>query len=118
MAESLAVLFMAGGSLSLATLLFPHWPGLHVVGVSVPAVTAVLTGVGLWVLGPRLPGGAFHVFLVLGTCCIGTAVHFGGGSPHAIYSPYFVWVSLYAFYFFSPPAASLHLALSSGAGMG
>lgn len=115
MARALAVLFMAGGSLSLATLLFPYWSGLNAVGICVPAVTAVLAGLGLWFQGPRLPRGALHVFLVLGTGCISTAVYFGGGSAHAIYSPYFVWVSLYAFYFFTPLAAGAHLGLSSGA---
>jgi len=113
MARSLALLFAAGGSLSLSTLLFPHWEGLTAVGVVVPGGLAVLVAVALWTLGPRLPVGGFHVFLALGTGCIDTAVHFGGGSAHAIYSPYFVWVALYAFFFFTSTGACLHLLLAA-----
>lgn len=113
MAVALAALFAAGGSLSLLSLAFPRWTDLEPLGVVAPAVLAIVTAALLLRFGARLPMAGFHVAVALGTGCIGTAVHFGGGSARAIYSPYFVWVALYAFFFFRTRAAWGHVALAS-----
>jgi len=115
MARALAGLFGAGGTLALASLLFPHWAGLNSAGLAAPAVLAEVTCALLLTVGPHLPAKAFHAVLTLGTACICVAVYFGGGSTHSTYAAFYVWVALYAFYFFSTRAAFMHLGLA-GAG--
>ncbi|GAC1586241.1 MAG: hypothetical protein NVS3B21_00200 [Acidimicrobiales bacterium] len=111
-ARSLAVLFCAGGTLTLVSLLFPHWRGLNTAGLAAPAVIAEVVCLVLLVAGGRLPLGAFHLLLGLGSLCIGTAVHFAGPEVYSVFSAYFVWIALYAFHFFTRRAASVHLGLA------
>ena len=115
MARALAALFGAGGTLTLLSLAFPHWPGLNPAGLAAPAVAAEVTCVFLLVLADRLPYPSFHVLLAFGTGCICVAAHFGGSAGHTIYAAYYVWVALYGFYFFSWKGACGHLVLA-GAG--
>jgi len=113
MARALAALFGAGGTLTLLSLLFPHWPGLNPAGLAAPAILAEFTCVFLLVAARRLPYLSFHFLLALGTGCICVASHFGGPAGHPIYAAYYVWVALYSFYFFSWRGACVHLLLAS-----
>jgi diguanylate cyclase (GGDEF)-like protein len=113
MAQALAALFGAGGTLTLLSLLFPTWPGLRAGGVAVPAVAAEVVCVALLWWGSRVPESAFQVFLILGTGCICMAVYFGGGAGRAVYGSYYVWVALYAFYFFPGRAAWRQLLIAA-----
>ena len=110
--RALAALFGAGGTITLVSLVFPHWDGLNAGGVAGPAVAAEFVGIGLFVGGHRLAARSFHFFLALGTICICVAVHFGGTAVHTLYATYFVWIALYGFHFFSRWAASAHLGLA------
>ena len=61
-----------------------------------------------------IPAVAFHPIVVLGTA-ISTAAAYGWGTESA-YGPLpYVWVTLFAFYFFSRGAALVHLALIAAA---
>jgi diguanylate cyclase (GGDEF)-like protein len=74
------------------------------------AVAAALLGAALLVAYNRLPFWSFHAVALLGTA-LATAAAYGWGSESA-YGPLpYVWVTLFAFYFFSRPAALLHVAL-------
>jgi diguanylate cyclase (GGDEF)-like protein len=74
------------------------------------AAAAGALGAFLLVVYDRPPFWAFHVVALLATA-LSTAAAYGWGSESA-YGPLpFVWVTLFAFYFFSRAAALLHLAL-------
>jgi diguanylate cyclase (GGDEF)-like protein len=74
------------------------------------AAAAGLFGAVLLMVSDRLPFWAFHGVALLGTA-LSTAAAYGWGSESA-YGPFpYVWVTLFVFYFFSRPAALLHVAL-------
>ena len=74
------------------------------------AAAAGLLGALLLIVHDRLPFWAFHGVALLGTA-LSTAAAYGWGSESA-YGPLpYVWVTLFVFYFFSRPAALLHVAL-------
>jgi hypothetical protein len=112
-ARALAFLFAAGGVLVLVSLAI----GVHgrePAGVAVPAIVALLVAAalarageaaGLRVLQVAVVGGS-----VLITCCVLT-----GGQAAGAYAALYVWVSLYAWFYFEPWAAAVQIALA-GAG--
>jgi diguanylate cyclase (GGDEF)-like protein len=77
------------------------------------AAAAGLLGALLLLVHDGLPFWAFHAVALLGTA-LSTTAAYGWGSESA-YGPLpYVWVTLYVFYFFSRPAALVHLALMAG----
>lgn len=70
-------------------------------------------GLGLLLLGASTPRWLLHLAIAVGAGLITRAV-FLSGDPVSFYSVWFIWVGLYAFYFFSRPAAIAHITLVSG----
>ena len=112
-ARALAVFFAAGAALSWAALLLPHppevtwWLSAAISGLGLPTALALF-----WV-GDRLPNAAFHLLLAGGTVMITAGVVVSAGSDASITtSTYYVWVALYAAYFFSWRAAAAHVGLA------
>jgi len=110
MARGLAFLFAAGGLLVLLTLVLPHEPNFNALGVAAPALVALVVAGGLLALRRRLGPWTLSVVLAAGTVLITVCVISGGDSASA-YPLMYVWVSLYAFYFFSRRWAAAHVAL-------
>ncbi len=108
MARGLALLFGAGATLVLVTLLLPHSSNTDELGTAVPPLVAYVACAALLALGPRMPVWATQVVLALGTALISGCVVFGGDNASA-YPLMYVWVTLYAGWFFSAPAAALHV---------
>jgi diguanylate cyclase (GGDEF)-like protein len=80
----------------------------------VAAGVSALLGVVLLIAFDTIPAVAFHPVVALGTA-IATAAAYGWGTE-AAYGPLaYVWVTLFAFYFFSRGAALVHLALIAAA---
>jgi diguanylate cyclase (GGDEF)-like protein len=77
------------------------------------AVSALLAGL-LLVAWDSIPPVAFHPVVAIGTA-VATAAAYGWGTESA-YGPLpYVWVTLFAFFFFSRGAALVHLALMAAA---
>lgn len=77
-------------------------------------VGATLIAIGIGVLAiagfDRLPTWVFHAGVVAASLAATLGIH--GWGEHAPYGPLpYLWVTLYAFYFFSLPAAFVHLAV-------
>jgi diguanylate cyclase (GGDEF)-like protein/PAS domain S-box-containing protein len=112
-ARSLAFLFGAGATLLVISLFVPHVgranePALLVLAVAAFAVTVLLlTAPG------RLGYRGQHLVVVLGTTLISLGVYFSGAV--APYAAFYVWVCLYAFYFFTREQALLHLVFVAAA---
>jgi PAS domain S-box-containing protein len=114
MARISALLFIAGASLGMISLLLRGDPGRNAHAIFVTAIVAYATAAVPWVASDRLPLWAFHVLTVVGTALISLALLFGGQNAHVFGLLYF-WVVIYASYFFSARATALHLAVVGGA---
>jgi diguanylate cyclase (GGDEF)-like protein len=112
-ARALGSLYAAGATIGAVSLLLPHPASADVAGLWSNVGLAYAGGIGLLVLGARIPGWVLHVALVAGIGLIARAV-FLSGDPVSFYWVWFLWVGLYAFYFFSRPVAAAYVALVSG----
>ena len=113
MARTAALL---GGAIALTCLVAVLVPGDAQLDDDVligTAAAAGLLGALLLLVDDGLPFWAFHAVALVGTA-LSTTAAYGWGSESA-YGPLpYVWVTLYVFYFFSRPAALVHLALMAG----
>jgi diguanylate cyclase (GGDEF)-like protein len=104
-----AYLCLAGALLTVVWLALPYSPsaadksGLVLMAIGLAAMAAVML-----IGGDRLPGSSFHGFAVGGTLLVTGTIHFSGAetSPYAFL---YLWVALYALYFFTGTQAALHI---------
>lgn len=113
-ARGLGWLYVAGGLIGALSLALPHSPDADELALWSNIALALSAGVGLLTLGARLPLWAFHLAGALGTVLIARAVLYSGEEV-SFYSVWFIWVGLYAFYFFSRLAAAMHVAFVAAA---
>ncbi len=100
----------AGAAVGVLALAPPQGSEIDTAGVlAATGGAAVLALVALFGFD-RLPIWAFHVGIVAATAIATVAIHAWG--DQAPYGPLpYLWVTIYAFYFFSLPAALVHMAL-------
>jgi hypothetical protein len=115
-ALGLAYLFGTGGALVLISLALPHTPNAAVAGVAGVAVAALVVSGVFAVRGDRMPVLAFTLMPGLGSVFVSLGVWWGGDMARA-YALFYVWVSLYAFYFL-PRSRAIGLTLWSAATYG
>jgi diguanylate cyclase (GGDEF)-like protein/putative nucleotidyltransferase with HDIG domain len=114
MARYGAYLFGSGGTLGLLSLAAPHNPHVDELGVLVTSLVALLAATVSFLGRGRIPAAGVHALLALGTVLISSGIYFGGMSP----TPqilFYIWNSLFVFYFFSRRAALLHVAFIAAA---
>lgn len=109
--RSLGALFVAGGTLALASLLLPVDEGSRTLGIFLVGVCAVLSGAATIALAARLPPGDrwLSIYLAFGTLLITLAVALND-SPASAYALIYVWVGFDAFFFLGRRTAFAHLA--------
>jgi diguanylate cyclase (GGDEF)-like protein len=114
MRKTLAWLYLAGGTIGGVSVALPHSAAANDVALLTNVGVAFAGGALLHALPDRLPGWFFHLALVAGTLLITRALHYSGdaASPYAFW---YLWVGLYAFYFFATAEAGLHVALVGAA---
>ncbi|HEX2071576.1 MAG TPA: diguanylate cyclase [Thermoleophilaceae bacterium] len=101
---------LAGAALALLAIVPPQAPELEPAGILVVAAgAATLAAIAL--LGfDRIPVWGFHVGTVVATALATLAIYSWG--DHAPYGPLpYLWVAIYAFYFFPMPAALVHMGV-------
>jgi diguanylate cyclase (GGDEF)-like protein len=114
MARTAALFAGAGAFICLLGSFVPGEAQLDDDVLLVAAAVSALLGAGLLIGIDSIPEVAFHPIVALGTA-ISTAAAYGWGTE-AAYGPLaYVWVTLFAFYFFSRGAALVHLALVAAA---
>jgi diguanylate cyclase (GGDEF)-like protein len=110
MARIAALAWAAGALFALASLLLPDTTvndeGLLAVVAGVAAAAAVV----LFVVFDRVPAWGFQVMIAGGTVVASVAAYAWGSASAYEPLPY-IWITLFAFYFFTLRAALLHLAL-------
>jgi len=112
-ARALGLLFIAGATIGLTSLLLPHPSSADAAGLYSNIALAYL-GAGVLLLFPgQVRRWMLHVALVSGVVLITRAVFLSGESV-SFYAVWFLWVPLYAFYFFDRAAAAGYVALCAG----
>jgi diguanylate cyclase (GGDEF)-like protein len=114
MARCLAYLFGSGAALALFSMVLSDRSQMSAADILIPpgdyAVAAVVVVAVLLVNHDRLPLWTFHLTLAAGTALISFVIH-ASGDPTSAYTMLYVWVGLYAFYFFRLSQAFLQVAL-------
>lgn len=109
-ARALAWLYSTGPTLALLTLALPKSPETNELGI-LALVAVAYVGAAVTVLwGPRLRSWTLSLLAALGTVLITGGIYFQGDDTGS-YGYFFLWVTLYAFYFETRGRAFAHLAL-------
>jgi diguanylate cyclase (GGDEF)-like protein len=111
-ARALGSLYLAGATIGLISLLLPHSAKADEVGLYSNVGLAYGGGIVLVLFATRLRVWMLHVSLVAGILLITRAILLSGEAV-SFYSVWFIWVGLYAFYFFGRAAAAAHVTLVS-----
>ncbi|MEK6328707.1 MAG: diguanylate cyclase [Actinomycetota bacterium] len=109
-AKFLAYLFAVGPSVGLLALALPHPAAWDELAILTIVANAYLTATITWLLRNRSSLAVLQLVLALGTVLISLAIHFtaSGASPFVLF---YIWVALYAFYYFTARQALLQLAV-------
>ena len=111
-ARSLAFLYVAGALICVLTVLLPHMASLEERPLIVLAVLALAPALFLR-FTPRVSDGLVHLALAAVTVLLTFVIHYTHNTT--LYALIYTWPALYAFYFFSTPAALGHLAFIGAA---
>jgi diguanylate cyclase (GGDEF)-like protein len=118
MARTAAALFGAAGLITLLSIFLPHQPQLETEGLAFVSIgAAVLTGV-LLVGGERLPLESFYLWTACGTVLVTFGLVFNGerqGGAAGGDEMYYLWVVLYAAYYFGRVATAVQVAIIAAA---
>jgi diguanylate cyclase (GGDEF)-like protein len=107
-ARALGFLFLAGAAIGTISMVLPHSAQADEFALWTNIGVAAAGGVALWAFGQRLPTGAFHVLVALGAVLVTRAV-LESGEQESFYTVWFLWIGLYAFYFFRRLEAIAHI---------
>ena len=110
----LAILYVSGATIGVVSMAFPQPPGTSVPGLFALYGTAYLVGALLFLGRGRLPTWSADVALAFGTVLVTLAIHFTQART-GVYSMFYVWVSISAFYFLRWDQALLQIALVAAA---
>src|SRR3954470_9178716 len=94
----LALLYLSGATIGVVSMAFPQPPGTSVAGLFAVYGIAYVVGVLLFLSLQRAPAWIPEVGLAFGTVLITLAIHFTEART-GVYSMFYVWVSISAFYF-------------------
>jgi diguanylate cyclase (GGDEF)-like protein/putative nucleotidyltransferase with HDIG domain len=107
-ARVLAVLFAAGASLAALTVALPHPARTNVLGLLAIVANAYLVAGMLYTQAARLPAWTLHPTLAWGSTLITGVAYFSGESPSPLVF-FYLWVFLYASYFFTRRQAAAQI---------
>jgi diguanylate cyclase (GGDEF)-like protein/putative nucleotidyltransferase with HDIG domain len=104
-----AYLCLAGALLTIVWLALPYSPPTsHEGGLILMAVAASAMAALMLAAGDRMPAWGFHGFAAGGMLMVTGTIYYSepATSPYAFL---YLWVALYALYFFTPTKAALHI---------
>jgi signal transduction histidine kinase len=109
MARAFALLFGAGGTLVLVTLLLPRTSDRFLPGLIVPPVLAYGVAAVAVVRGGRLPLWVFQALPAFGAVLVTAVSYSSGTGAFNAYALLYFWVVVSGFYFFSWRAGAVSL---------
>jgi diguanylate cyclase (GGDEF)-like protein/putative nucleotidyltransferase with HDIG domain len=107
-AKVLAALFAAGASLAALTVILPHPAGANELGLLAIVAGAYLTALTLYTQAARLPAWTLPPTLAWGSTLITGVAYFSGEAPSPLVF-FYLWVFLYASYFFTHRQAAAQI---------
>jgi hypothetical protein len=110
----LAFLYVSGATIGVVSMVFPQPPGTSVPGLFAVYGVAYLVGILLFLARGRAPERTAQVALVFGTVLVTLAIHFTQART-GVYSMFYVWVSISAFYFLRWEQAFVQIGFIAGA---
>ena len=110
-ARALGSLYIAGGAIGAVSLVLPHAESANNGALWVNVFLATSAGLVAFFYGQRFPSWALHAGVAAGALLITRAV-FVSHEPVSFYAVWYIWIGLYAFYFFERRAAALHVAFA------
>ncbi len=113
MARTAFYLYFAGGTLGLLSLAAPA-SARDDPAIAGASLAAYVLAAFYLIAFDRVPGWVYHVTTAFATGMIAVATLFGGEAALA-YPLFYLWVVLYALYFFPSRQAAVHTALALGA---
>ena len=108
MARALAALFAAGATLALLTIALPHSPRASQLGLVVIVANAYIVAAALSWRARALTDQALQIALLWGSTLIAGVAYFSGQSPSPLVF-FYLWVFLYASYFFTTAATAVQI---------
>jgi diguanylate cyclase (GGDEF)-like protein len=99
MATVLGVLFLAGATIGGLSLLLPHPSEYDSPALWSNVVLAYAGGGVLLLLRNRVPGWSLPYIVFVGTAVVTRAVYYGH-DPSGYYTIWYLWIGVYAFFFF------------------
>ncbi len=99
MALSLGLLFFIGSALGVFTLVIPHPHRFNEPALISNVAFAAAFGAVLCAAAGRLPSWSMQIAVAIGSLAVARAIYYSH-EPNAYYSIFYIWVSLYSFYFF------------------
>lgn len=100
----------AGSLIGLLALMPPQGPELSTTAVLAATVGAAALAAVALIGFDRIPLWGFHAGTVAATALATLGIY--GWGDHSPYGPLpYLWITIYAFYFFSTPAALVHMAV-------
>jgi len=118
MGRIVGLLFAVGSVMTIASIVFPHSPKADIYGFwAIAAGTAMLAMVLLGCC-ERLPAWSYQGFLAAASLIVSLSLYFNGerhGGPSAGNQVLYLWIALYAGYFFTRMQLLAQLVIVAGA---
>jgi diguanylate cyclase (GGDEF)-like protein len=110
-ARTIALLAIAGGVCTVLAAIFPATHAAPVGTFRVLGAVTLVAALAIWLIGERMPRWGLHLAVATGTAGIGVAVSEAGTALGMVVTAgAYLWICVYAGFFFSLPAARLHMA--------
>jgi diguanylate cyclase (GGDEF)-like protein len=109
MAAVLGSLFVAGAAIGTFSLVLPHPDSFDTPALWTNIVIAFVGGCAILLLRYRLPAWAMQVLVFIGTLIVTRAVYYGH-DPSGYYTIWYLWIGIYAFFFFGTRAGGAQMA--------
>jgi len=114
MATVLGALFLAGATIGALSVILPHPSEYDSSALWGNVGITYLFGFSVLLLRWRLPVWALQVGVLIGTIIVTRAVYYGH-DPSGSYTFWYLWICVYAFFFFGPRWGALHVGFVGAA---
>ena len=108
MARSLMYLSLAGALIAFVSVLLPHDPEMDETGMLKIAFCSLASAAVLFIGRDKIPAWGFPILLAAATLLVEWAI-FASNEQTSPYAPFYFWIAIYAFYFFSRRQAILQV---------
>jgi diguanylate cyclase (GGDEF)-like protein len=114
MATVLGALFLAGGTIGALSLVLPHPSEYDSSALWTNVGIAYVFGLSVLLVRERLPVWALQLCLLAGTAIVTRAVYYGH-DPSGYYTFWYLWICVYAFFFFGSRWGAVHVGVVGAA---